>query len=188
MADIHDHKNDFVPFQYEDMDGNWQVKIATRAATIHSEEKQNVFLDELANHGRMMSACKQAGVTYSSVRRLRAADKDFDEAVIDAERCYHDRLIAHHQNLVCNGTTKENYDRNGNLVSSEQVSPVRLIELELKKHDDGSRDKKEVDLKVSGGVLLAPSDVKDIEEWEKKFASDAAKQIEGEVVESEKEK
>ena len=47
--------------------------------------------------------------------------------------------------------------------------PIRLIELELKKHDEGYRDKREVKMEHSGGVLIAPSETPSIEDWESKF-------------------
>ena len=92
---------------------------------------------------------------------------------------YRDKLIAHHQELVFNGTKKESFDRNGKLISTETIYPIRLIELELKKHDDGYRDKREVQMNVTGGVLIAPADVKSIDDWEKRFSGEI---IEGEVL------
>jgi hypothetical protein len=108
-------------------------------------------------------------------------DPDFAEACLMAEHNYRDRLIEHHQNLVFEGTTKVTYDRQGNVVSEEKVYPIRLIELELKKHDEGYRDKREVDVKVSGGVLVAPSDVASIDDWEARFSG--GQLIEGEAQE-----
>jgi hypothetical protein len=107
-------------------------------------------------------------------------DPDFAEACLAAEHDYRDRLIEHHQNLVFEGQTKITYDRQGNVVSEEKIYPIRLIELELKKHDEGYRDKREVDMKVSGGVLIAPADVKSIDDWESRFGGGQV--IDGEVV------
>ena len=171
----------FVPVQYQDTDGQWKVKLGTRRDNIRNNQRQEAFLKNLAQHGRIMDSCRVAGVSVSSVRRLRDTDPDFDEACIEAVQTYTDRLIAHHQNLVFEGTTKTTYDRQGNVVNQEQVFPVRLIELELKKQDEGYRDKREMNMKVSGGVLVAPADVGSIDDWEAKFAND--KTIEGEAQE-----
>jgi len=70
---------------------------------------------------------------------------------------------------------------NGNIVSTEKIYPIRLIELELKAHDERYRDKKELDVKVSGGVLVAPADVSSIDDWEARFGE--GKVIEGEAQE-----
>lgn len=163
------HSGTFVPVQYQDDDGSWRVKIAARRVGFDDRKKQ-VFLDEYRKHGLIGAACKVAGVSHKAIRDHREKDPDFDEACEDAYREYHDRLISHQQNLVFNGTTKKTYDRNGNIVGEEQIYPIRLIELELKAHDERYRDKQEVDVNVSGGVLIAPAEVKSIDDWESRFS------------------
>lgn len=91
------------------------------------------------------------------------------------EEEYKDKLIGHHQNLVFNGTVKESYDRNGGLVSKETIYPIRLIELELKKHDRAYREKQEIAINHTGGVLVAPAETVSVDDWEKRFG--AAKDI-----------
>lgn len=175
----------FVPVQYQDKNGDWRVKLAISREGIHSPRRQEVFLEELAKHGRAGDAARAAGVATRSVRQLRDRDAEFDEACIAASQAYTDRLVAHHQELVFEGQNKVTYDRQGNVVSEEKVYPIRLIELELKKHDEGYRDKREVDMKVSGGVLVAPPEVSTIDDWEEKFSAD--KTIDGEAQEVETE-
>lgn len=158
------------PLQYQDSAGNWRVKIVRLREGIHEIEKQTAYLKSLQEHGLQGVACRIAGVTGKSVVALRQKDKDFDEACIEAMTVYTDRLLGHHQNLVFNGTQKTTYDRNGNKVSEETIYPIRLIELELKKHDEGYRDKREVNMNMSGGVLVAPAEMESIEDWETKFS------------------
>lgn len=172
----------FAAVRYQDEDGNWRVKIVAQREKFDDESKQ-IFLREYAKHARMSTSAQAAGVTPHTVRKHLDKDPDFAEACLAAEHTYRDRLIEHHQDLVFEGTTKVTYDRQGNIVSEEKIYPVRLIELELKKHDEGYRDKREVDMKVSGGVLVAPADVGSIEDWEAKFSED--KTIEGEAQEVE---
>lgn len=105
-------------------------------------------------------------------------DPDFNEAVAHAMVAYKDRLIAHHQNLVFNGVEKRRYDSKGNLIEESVEYPIRLIELELKKHDEGYRDKRDVNMNVSGGVVVAPAEMS-IDDWEKKHG----KTIDGEFTE-----
>lgn len=176
----HSTSSKFVPVQYQDEDGNWRVKVISQRGKFDDDSKQ-VFLDEYSQHGRMTEAAAAAGVTPPTVRAHLDKDKDFAEACLTAEGTYRDRLIAHHQNLVFEGSVKESYDRNGNIVSKETIYPIRLIELELKKHDEGYRDKREVDMKVSGGVLVAPADVATVDEWESKYSN--APTIEGDAQE-----
>lgn len=128
-----------------------------------------IFLKEYGKWGRMGDAASAAGVTPQTVRHYMEEDEEFGEAVMLQENEYRDKLIGHHQNLLFNGTQKESYDRNGNLVSTETVYPIRLIELELKKHDKGYRDKQELEINHTGGVLVAPAETATIGDWEKRF-------------------
>jgi hypothetical protein len=162
--------------KFQDPDGTWREKISMQREKFDDEAKE-IFLSEYAKHARMTDAALAAGVTGPTVRNHMKKDTDFAEACLAAQAQYKDRLIAHHQKLVFEGTDKISYDRNGNKISEETVYPLRLIELELKKHDEGYRDKREVDMKVSGGVMIAPADVKTIEDWEQNFQN--AKIIEG---------
>lgn len=133
------------------------------------DEAKDRFLREFMKWGRMGDAARAAGVTPQTVNEHMRKDTDFAEAMLLAESYYKDRLISHHQNLVFHGQTKRTFDRNGNIVSEEQVFPIRLIELELKKHDQGYRDKQEVAVNHTGGVLLAPAEMPTIEDWKKRF-------------------
>lgn len=153
----------------QDEDGQWRSTIKMSRIKFDDEAK-GIFLDEYKKWGRMGDAAAKAGVTTVTVRKHISEDEDFAEAMMIAEEEYKDKLIAHHQDLVFNGTVKENYDRNGNLVSRETIYPIRLIELELKKHDHGYREKQEIAVNHSGGVLVAPAEVGSIDEWEKRFA------------------
>ena len=148
--------------------GEWRT-IVKMSRIKFDEEAKGIFLAEYSEHGRIGEAAMMAGVGTNTVREHMKNDEEFGEAFFMAEQGYKDRLIAHHQNLLFNGTTKESYDRNGNLVSSEQIYPIRLIELELKKHDKGYRDKQEVEVNHTGGVLVAPAEVTSIDDWESRF-------------------
>lgn len=148
--------------------GEWRTRI--KMSRIKFDDKaQEVFLIEYGHHGRMGDAAAAAGVTSQTVRHYLDTDEEFGEAFLIQEQEYKDRLIEHHQDLVFNGTVKKSYDRNGQLVSEETIYPIRLIELELKKHDSGYRDKQEVKINHTGGVLVAPAEMATIEDWEAKF-------------------
>ena len=150
--------------------GNWRemIKFTHRSLT---EDDKGKILAEYSKWGRIGEAAAVAGVSSGVLKNEMKRDPDFAEAMLLAEEAYRDKLIGHHQNLVFNGTIKETYDRNGVLVGKETIYPIRLIEMELKKHDAGYRERQEVDIKVSGGVLVAPAEVKSIEDWENRFST-----------------
>lgn len=169
----------FSAVEYQDADGAWRVKIVSQREKLDDRAK-GVFLAEYGEHGRIGHAAAAAGVTAQTVRRHMEHDPEFAEACVAAEHSYRDRLLEHHQNLVFEGTTKVTYDRQGNVVSEEKIYPIRLIELELKAHDERYREKRDIDVKVSGGVLIAPAEVASIDDWESRFSGTT---IEGEAQE-----
>ena len=149
--------------------GEWRRTIRMSRKKFDDQMKA-VFLDEFRKWGRMGESCATAGISPQTVRHEMEIDQDFAEAMLACEEEYRDKLIGHHQDLVFNGTQKTIYDRNGGKVSEETVYPIRLIEIELKKHDAGYRDKQEVAVTHSGGVLVAPAEMATIDDWEKRFA------------------
>lgn len=150
--------------------GEWRTAIRM-SRTKFDEKAKEVFLLEYAKWGRMGESAAAAGVSTLTVRRHMEEDEEFAEAFYMQEEEYKDKLIGHHQNLLFNGTIKETYDRNGGLVGKETIYPIRLIELELKKHDKGYRDKQEIAVSHTGGVLVAPAETKSIDDWETRFGS-----------------
>lgn len=158
----------------DEVTGEWRTAIRM-SRTKFDEKAKERFLLEFAKWGRMGESAAAAGVSPQTVRSHMEDDEEFAEAFYMQEMEYQDKLISHHQNLLFNGTVKETYDRNGALVGKETIYPIRLIELELKKHDKGYRDKQEVSVNHTGGVLLAPAETVDIDDWETRFG--AAKDI-----------
>lgn len=170
--------------EYDNATGEWRTVIRM-SRTKFDDTAKEIFLREYAEWGRMGEAAAAAGVTPQTVRKHMEEDEDFAEALLVVEQDYRDKLVGHHQHLVFNGTQKKTYDRNGNLVGEETVYPIRLIELELKKHDAGYRDKQEVDVKIGGGVMIAPAEMASVDDWETKFGkakdiTPPTPQIEGE--------
>lgn len=154
--------------EFDEETGSWRQKIKMSRLRFDDKAK-GIFLEEYRKWGRMGESASAAGVTPQCVRHHMEIDEEFAQAMLIAENEYQDKLISHHQNLVFNGTEKVSFDRNGNIVSRETVYPIRLIELELKKHDKGYRDKQEVEINHTGGVLVAPAEMGSIDAWEKRF-------------------
>lgn len=172
-----DKASKFVPVRVQNPDGTWRIAIRSSRTLFDDDAKQR-FLETYSVAGRMGDACRAAGITPKTARWHMESDQEFGEACLAAEETYRSRLHTHVENLVFNGTIKETFDRNGQVVSRETVYPVRLIELELKAHDERYRDKREVDMKVSGGVLVAPREAESIDDWERRFASVAEDSVE----------
>ncbi len=163
--------------QYFDDDGNWRLKVTT--GTKFDDVRRGIFLREMAEHGRKSTAAMAAGISVPTANWAIKNEPDFNEAVAHCQLIYKDRVVAHHQDLLFNGIETHRYDSKGNLLQTTREYPIRLIELELKKVDDGYRDKREINMNVSGGVLVAPAGLS-IEEWEKEHG----KVVEGEFSEA----
>jgi len=167
LSDIN-FESKHVPVEYEDANGSWRVG-ARLKSSVFTDKQKGLFLNELRKHGRITIACRKSGTWPPHVKKERIADENFDEAFSVAIMEYHDRVIGHHQDLVFNGTQKKIYDRNGQLISEETQYPIRLVELELKKVDESYREKRKLEMEVSGGVLVAPAEMGSIADWEEKF-------------------
>jgi hypothetical protein len=149
--------------------GDWRTVVRFSRRKFDNDWAKQVFLETYQKWGRIGEAAAAAGVSTQTVRKACEDDEDFAEAVMMAEEAYREKLIAHHQDLVFNGTEKITYGKDGQVVAREQIFPIRLIELELKKHDKGYREKQEVDITHKGGVLVAPAEMGTIDDWEKRF-------------------
>lgn len=164
--------------KFDEETGEWRTIVRFSRRKFDNDFAKGRFLEQYAKWGRIGEAAAAAGVSTQTVRKACEDDPDFAEAVMIAEEAYREKLIAHHQDLVFNGTEKITYNKEGAIVGTERIYPIRLIELELKKHDKGYREKQEVDITHKGGVLIAPAEMNTIDDWEKRFAQ--AKVIEHE--------
>lgn len=160
-------------------DGTWRVRIKAQVGKLDDEAKGR-FLAHYAETGRKGDSARMAGVTTKTIWDHVGKDEDFAAAVLAAEQDYESKVMAHVQKLVFDGTTKTTFDRNGNIVSEETIYPIPLVQMEARRVHEGYREKREMDVKVNGGVLIAPAQVASIDEWEEKFGG---RTIEGEAQE-----
>lgn len=151
------------------------------------EREEKIVVEELSKHGRIGTAARRAGVTIGTVKRHVERNQGFAEAVAEAIEVYKDRLLEHHQRLVFEGIPKETYDRNGALISRTTEYPIRLIEMELKKHDPAYREKQEFTHEHKGGVMIAPTEVENVDDWERRFGR-PKDVVDGEIIDSESDK
>lgn len=160
--------NRFIAEEVTLLDGTKEVRIRSVNGTF-TPDLWDVFLDNYREHGMMKKAAAAAGVSASAVRRVITKHKEFAEACLEAEEEYRDKVVEHVQNLALNGTVRKSYDRQGALISEEQVFMPNIVLAEARRVEEGYRDKREVAMNVSGGVLVAPSSVNSIDDWESKY-------------------
>lgn len=153
---------------FDEDTGEWRTVIRMSRDKFDDDAKSR-FLAVFGRWGRIGEAASAAGVTTQTVRKAMEDDEDFAEAFMTQEQEYRDKLISHHQDLIFNGIEKNRYDKDGNLIETSRDYPIRLIEMELKKHDEGYRDKREIKMDHTGGVLVAPASMDSVADWEKRF-------------------
>lgn len=129
------------------------------------DDQKGLYLKALAEHGRKGDAARAAGVSQQCVRDHLDNDPDFQEQAEEAMSCYRDRLVGHHQTLLFEGEIHRRFNKDGELIEERHVYPVRLIELELKRHEPEYRERQTIDLEGAGaGVLVAPAEMSP-QEW-----------------------
>lgn len=151
----------------------WRRKLQQSKIKFDDDQKA-IYLAELAKNAIKSAAAKAAGVCIQTVGDHRANDDEFAQRESDAIDAYREKLLNHHQNLLFEGEITKKYDKDGNEIEVKHTYPIRLIELELKRHEPSYRDKQQIELSQTGGVLVAPDDM-DPEEWIKKLEAENAK-------------
>jgi len=175
-------KREAIQERFQRFDGTWGTRIRFASPTF-DDKKKRIFLEEFSKHGMVATAAAQAGTTQKTVREHIKLDKDFGNAYLEAEGIYHDKVIAKHQDLIFGGAKKVTYDRDGNVIAEEELVFPQLVLAELKKIDPGYRDKQELQVTHRGGVMVAPSTLNSIDDWEKKYGSEKVIDVQSEVVE-----
>jgi hypothetical protein len=158
--------------------GNWRERVVYKRQGF-DEVSKGRFLECYSRTARLGESCDVAEISVSTFKKHLKTDTDFADACLDAEEVYRCRLSEKVQELIFDGIVKEVFDRNGNLISKERTYPIPLLLAELKRVNPEYRESRQVDVKVSGGVLIAPADVPTIKDWERKFLSPVV--IEGET-------
>lgn len=137
---------------------NWRRQLMVSRLKFDDEQKE-IYLRELAEHGRKGDASKAAGVSLQCTRNHIKNDPDFAEAALQAEEQYRDKIVGHAGKLLYEGIEVKRYNKDGDLIEERRDYPIRLIELELKRVEPGYRDKQTIDVNSGGGVLVAPADM-----------------------------
>lgn len=124
------------------------------------------YLSNLAASGRKYESAKVAGMSYQWLKKLRG-DPDFVTYEEEAMEDYRDRVAAELHRRAVEGWDEPiiggaNRDI---VVTTVRKYSDRLLELLAKRHMPEFREKYEGELKITGGVLVAPVAPKTPEDW-----------------------
>lgn len=164
---------------YQAYDGNWRQRVIM-SKVYFNEERKGIFLEHFAETGRMQHSAQMAGVTAVTVREHMKRDTEFAEAVEVSRETYADKVRERNSDIYFNPPKKINYDRNGKVISEEDLVFPLLNAMELKAHCAEYRDRQEVTHNHTGGVMLIPGGVDSADDWEKRFGKqDSSPSLEG---------
>lgn len=158
--------------KYKDFDGNWRERVQMSRGTF-TEEKKGEFLKHFAETGRMEHSAQLAGTTSVTVREHMKRDIPFAEAVEMCRSMYNDKRREVVDDLFFNPPTKTIYDRNGNVISEENLYMQNFIIKYMAAHCDEWKEKQDVTIHATPGVMVIPAGLASADEWEKKFGKNA---------------
>lgn len=129
------------------------------------------FLDHYAKHGRVGQAATAAGVVLMTVLKHRKSDPTFQLAYEEAQQQYADHIQEQVYKQAVEGVVVEpimgGKDRDIVVGERRQYSP-NLLALEAKRVNPEYRERQQLDVAVSGGVLLIPQGMS-ADEWTKEY-------------------
>lgn len=155
---------------------NWRRRLQ-QAKIKFDDEAKEVYLTTLADCGLKGEAARMAGVCQATVGNHLENDEEFAEAVKEAIEEYSDKISATVRRRGSEGILEPVYQKGARVIDyllnedgsvakdPETGEPVlvpatirkfsdRMLELEAKRVNPGYRDKTQVDMDVTGGVLL----------------------------------
>jgi len=128
-----------------------------------------VFLSVIAETGRIMDACKSAGITWAEMDLARKQNRKLSDAFDEAMEIYKDTLRAEVHRRGVKGVERPIYYKGQRIDQGESIEySDRLLELLVKRHCPEFREKVSVDHAVTGGVLVLGGTIETIEDWSKK--------------------
>ena len=154
---------------------NWRELMQDSRIKFDDEAKQ-IYLREIAEHGRKGDACLAAGITDQTVRKHLDIDPEFATAADVATEAYRDKFVKHAMKLATKGVTSKTYDgKTGKLTSKTIRYPIPLIQMELKRVDHSYRENAQSAEEAGGGVLVAPASMSPTEWIEEQEKANEAK-------------
>jgi len=127
--------------------------------------RKHKFLEAFRRLGLLHTSAAVVDVVPETIRRHRKDDStfaaDYDEALQD----FRETLESEAYRRAVHGLKEEIYYQGG-VVGTKLNYSDRMLELLLKRHIPEFRDKHQVDMNISGGVLVVPGNEETAEEWE----------------------
>lgn len=129
------------------------------------------FLQLYSLCGQIQRSAQECGISPTTVRKLAKKDPDFAEAMAEALCDYKEAVERELVRRAVLGYDEPVYQK-GEQVGTIRKHSDRLLELLIKKLDPSYKEKAEVDVNVTGGVLAIPA-TESKDDWAKRNAVEA---------------
>lgn len=146
-------------------------------------DQRDVFLQAFALSGLIFKACRAAGIVQETYRRWQRDNiEGFADEAEEAKAVYRESLEAEIHRRAVDGVPVPllgGKDRDKIIVTVQEYSD-RLLEFHAKRHIPEYREKQQIDLNMTGGVIAIPVPIKNDKAWETEYSEvDSVKTIEG---------
>lgn len=138
-------------------------KVLLEDITVEAVEE---FLTNLSRTGLIYESAMKAGLSYPTVNRLKKEDDEFKMYMDEAMEEYRELLQRECHRRAIDGWDEPVFSqRTGQQMGVIRKYDMKLLELMLKRHIPEFREKFEGEIKISGGVLVAPITPASNEDW-----------------------
>jgi len=138
------------------------------------EKTIQAYLVELERTGRYGPSARAAGMSYGTLRRMRARDSHFEDDERDAMNFYCENVLeaALHKRGV-DGWDEPKF-HNGKVCGHIRRFDGSLLAMHVKRHNPAYKDKSPIDATFNGGVLIVEKPCDTEKEWREEFTNDDA--------------
>lgn len=141
--------------------------------TIFTDELKQRYIVLLSQYGIKYKCAKGVGVSPVTVRLHVRKDEEFSEACDIAMEIWRDSLEETVVDRAVHGWDEPVFSQKlGTQIGTIKKFDNRLLELLVKRHIPAFREKQQVDVNITGGVLVAPAASPSGQDWEKKHRGD----------------
>lgn len=131
------------------------------------------FLEAYRECGIIVKAALAANLSYSSIANLRKTDPDFEAEMEQAKQMWiAEKLDAPLREIGIDGIKEPIFSpKTGQLLGHKRVIHAQVTLAYARKFDPAYRDKQELDVNHTGGVLVVTAPARDVTDWKERFGS-----------------
>lgn len=158
---------------YKPVGNGLPPKHLSRGSYKFDRDQRDRFLESYAKTGLIWVSARAAGVSEECIRRYKKENiEGFADEFIAAQGIYRDTLEAEIHRRAIDGWDEPvvgGKDRDKVVAHIHRYSD-RLLEFHAKRHIPDYREKSQLDVAVTGGVIAVPVAVKSDSDWEAEYS------------------